>query len=258
MAGLLVCAAAVGCATRGAATRLQGDLAQTDEQVRQLRQQIATVDSLLRQQGSELRRQWVEEKTENEESRLQLQQTRARLDEIARRLAAMVEGVETMRVYGGLSSAAAPTAPVTAADSTTGTTLAIDAQGLYDQAFADMKRGDFAVAAGQFGRFQESFPTSDLADNAGYWLGECHYARRDFASAVAAFEQVVKAYPDGDKAPAAMLKLGFALPETKQKKKAVEYLNDLLHRFPDSEEAGMAKTQLKALGQPVPGGKKRR
>lgn len=254
--GLLVCAAAFGCASRGAATRLQGGLAQTDEQVRLLRQEVAAVDSLLRLQGREMRRQWIDLATQSEESQRQLQQTRVRLDEIAHRLAGMADRAETMRVYGGVSPAAAVAAaapPAVAADSlAAGSGMVEDAESLYDQALADMKKGDYALAAGEFGRFQESFPQSDLADNAGYWLGECHYARQDFARAAEAFEQVAKSYPEGDKVPAALLKLGYALPEIKQRKKGVQYLNELLQRFPDSEEATAARTRLKALGAPVP------
>lgn len=257
VAAVLAGASCFGCASRGAAARLQSDMDQTDEQLRQLRGQVAAIDSLLRQQSGELRRQWVEQATESEESRRQLQQTQARLDEITRRLAAMVEGVETMRVYGGVSSAATPPAAPDAPPAAPAGGLVVDASGLYDQAFADMKNGDYALAAGEFARFLESFPRSELADNAGYWLGECHYARRDFAQAAAAFEQVAKAYPDGDKAPAVLLKLGYALPEIREKKKGVEYLQELLRRFPDSDEAGLARTRLKALGVRVPATKRR-
>ena len=49
-------------------------------------------------------------------------------------------------------------------------------------------------------------PDHSLADNAMYWLGECHYSSGQYAKAVTVFKKLVKAYPKAEKVPDALLK----------------------------------------------------
>ncbi|HVS78585.1 MAG TPA: tol-pal system protein YbgF, partial [Steroidobacteraceae bacterium] len=78
-------------------------------------------------------------------------------------------------------------------------------QSVYGQAFDALKAGSYSVAISGFQGFLNQYPTSPLAPNAQYWLGEAHYVNRDFAAAESAFQTVLDRWPSSSKAPDAML-----------------------------------------------------
>ena len=59
------------------------------------------------------------------------------------------------------------------------------------------------------------YPSSDLLDNAQYWIGEAYYVTRDYEHAARAFRAVGERWPDSRKAPDALLKLGYTQTEQK-------------------------------------------
>src|ERR1700683_5645028 len=63
-------------------------------------------------------------------------------------------------------------------------------QAAYAQAFDALKNANYPVAISVFKQYLASYPTSDLADNAQYWLGEAYYVTRDYDSAAVAFRAV--------------------------------------------------------------------
>ena len=83
-----------------------------------------------------------------------------------------------------------------------------------------------------------------MADNAQYWIGECHYVTGDFAGAIAEFDKVVKNYPKGDKVPAALLKMGISYGRLKNTDEANRYYKMLIQKYPKSPEAASAKERL--------------
>ena len=54
---------------------------------------------------------------------------------------------------------------------------------VYDQASQDLTQGRYAMALQGFRGFLQKFPTSELADNAQYGVGECFFAHSAFDSA---------------------------------------------------------------------------
>ncbi len=93
-----------------------------------------------------------------------------------------------------------------------------------------------------------AYPTTDLSDNAQYWIGESHFAQKKFAEAIVDFTELLKRWPASDKAAAALLKKAYALVETGQKAEAVIQLQYVIHEFPTSDEARLAKSRLKSMG----------
>jgi TolA-binding protein len=83
----------------------------------------------------------------------------------------------------------------------------------YQAAYADYTKGNFPLAVMGFEEFVKRNSQSDLADNALYWVGECHYAQRQFEEAIEVFDRILKEYPEGDKIPAVLLKKGYAYME---------------------------------------------
>ncbi len=141
---------------------------------------------------------------------------------------------------GGASDTGAPTAA--APPVAPGTE-----QSAYMGALDQLKAGKYPDAIDGLRQFLATYPNSDLADNAQYWLGEAYYAAREYPKAADAFKTVLDQWPNSRKAPDALLKLGYTQFELKQYAEARATLTNVTHRFPDSNAAKLASDRLRAL-----------
>ncbi len=116
----------------------------------------------------------------------------------------------------------------------------------YDQATLDLTQGRYGLALQGFREFLRRFPTSELADNAQYGIGECFFAQSVFDSAEVQYGKVESSYPSGDKVPAALYKLALSRERLKKTAAARATLEDLVKRFPNSGEAQLARERLGA------------
>jgi tol-pal system protein YbgF len=119
-----------------------------------------------------------------------------------------------------------------------------DPNQLYDQASQDLTQGRYGLALQGFRDFVRRFPTSELADNAQYGVGESWFAQTQYDSAAAAYAEVEKRFPQGDKVPAAIYKLGLAYDKLGRADEAKKTLQDLVKRYPSSGEAQLARDWL--------------
>jgi tol-pal system protein YbgF len=120
-------------------------------------------------------------------------------------------------------------------------------QSVYGQAFDALKAGSYTVAISGFQDFLSQYPSSPLAPNAEYWLGEAHYVNNDFAAAERAFQAVLDKWPSSSKAPDAMLDLGntqLAQGKTAQGRATLERV---VSQFAGTDAAVRAQTRLKQL-----------
>jgi tol-pal system protein YbgF len=120
-------------------------------------------------------------------------------------------------------------------------------QAVYSSAFDALKTSNYPAAIGGFQTFLSSYPNSDMADNAQYWLGEAYYVTRDYERAGAAFRAVGEKWPSSRKSADALVKLGFTQFELKQYAQARVTLTDVTQRFPDTDAARLAAERLKRL-----------
>ncbi len=116
---------------------------------------------------------------------------------------------------------------------------------LYQKARNLLLEGDVSNAAQLFKTFVEQHPKHNLADNAMYWLGECHYSSGQYAKAVAVFKDLVKAYPKAEKVPDAILKTGYSYLSMDDINRAHHYLKFVLTKYPFSPAAEKAQEKLK-------------
>lgn len=126
-------------------------------------------------------------------------------------------------------------------------TPALTPTSAFNLAYNDYLNGRYELAVGGFQRFLQDFPSTSLAPNAQYWIGECHYAMKDFVRAIQAFERVAQDYPRSERVPAALFKLGLAVMETGDTPKARGYLKRVIEEFSYSDEAKLAKNKLAEL-----------
>ncbi len=117
-------------------------------------------------------------------------------------------------------------------------------QGLYDRSLMELDAGRVAAAEEGFQRFLAENPTSDLADNAQFWLAESALRRTDVDTALAGFRAVVENYPEGNKLPDALLKVGACLALLGEAESAATVYRELLTRFPETAAAEIARARL--------------
>ncbi len=135
-------------------------------------------------------------------------------------------------------------------DSTTPTSPAPvgeDLQSIYDDGYTLFHQKQYSDAEARFAAFLARSPQSDLADNAQFWIGECHYARGDYPAALEAFTEVVDRFPKGNKVPDAMLKAAKTLEATGDIDAARTTYREVETRFPGTAAAAIAGERLAEL-----------
>jgi len=169
-------------------------------------------------------------------------QSRALYGDLEKRLAAL----ETLGGVGGGGGANG----IPAVGASPGAGPAVGAggeQAMYDMAFNALKGSDYPKAINGFKSFVQAYPSSPLASNAQYWLGEAYYVTREYPSAIAAFQKVTTDWPESRKVPDAMVKIGFTQSALGKNGDARVTLEDVVRRFPGSEAAQLASDRLKRL-----------
>jgi tol-pal system protein YbgF len=119
-----------------------------------------------------------------------------------------------------------------------------DDKAAYQAAFNSLKDSQYDRAIAAFQKFLASFPSSPLADNAQYWLGEAYYVNKSFPEAQNAFQRVVDKYPQSRKRPDALLKIGYCEYELKQWDLAKATLSQVATQFPDAPAGHLAQQRL--------------
>ena len=104
----------------------------------------------------------------------------------------------------------------------------------YDQAFSLLKSQNYEAAEAAFSSFVGSYPDSELAPNARYWLAETFYVRGDFAQASKLFAEAFQSNPNGPKAADNLLKLGMSLEGLGKVKESCVTYSEISKRFPNA------------------------
>ena len=123
-----------------------------------------------------------------------------------------------------------------------------DPQALYNSAYNDYLKGSYDLALRGFQQYLESFPSTALAANATYWIGECYYRQRRYRQAIEQYDAVLNRYPRSDKTASALLKKGYAHLELGERSQGVVQLQHVLRQFPTSDEANLARQRLREIG----------
>ena len=117
----------------------------------------------------------------------------------------------------------------------------------YQAAFELLKEQRYAGAGLAFDQFLVSFPQSELADNAQYWLAESHYVTQKFEQALAEFDAVITRYPQSRKVPDALLKMGYCNYELEQWDAARGSLERVQADYPETTAARLAGQRLQRM-----------
>ena len=118
---------------------------------------------------------------------------------------------------------------------------------LYEETLASYHEGKYKEAIAGFEAFLKQHPSSKLADNAQFWIGESYMSQKDYDQAIVAFQDVIEKYPDGNKVPNAMLKQALAFYEIQDSISCRAILKRIVKKFPHSSEAKIAEAKLKTI-----------
>jgi tol-pal system protein YbgF len=253
-----------------------GDVEKSVERVAQQTSSKEEVDKLnqnLTKQVATILRSNADMGTRFDELTRELQTLAGKLEDANRRLAQLSQQIAEAQakmdysaapagtppggvpVAGGGTSAPAPASPApvpvvpapagTAPKPAAGRPAPAD---IYNQALGDYQRGRFDLARQGFEDYVETYPKTDLSDDALFWAAECWSAQKKHREALGVLEQLLKAYPQSDKAPSAHLRKGLAHLELGEKAQAIVQLQFVVHEYPNSDEAKSARQRLRALG----------
>jgi len=118
---------------------------------------------------------------------------------------------------------------------------------IYKSAKQAYDKGDFNTAREEFQKLLKSFPKSENADNAQFWIGEIYYREKWYEKAILEYQKVIEKYPKGNKVTASLLKQGFAFYNLGDRSNARLILSELIKKYPKSNEAKIAQRKLKGM-----------
>lgn len=204
---------------------------------------VARIDSLIQTQAG--MRSDVDALTRQVE-RLQakLEETDFELDKLNQQLEATNDQLQAIRTVA--EEARRTSSPPALVDRTAADTS--DPRALYETAYNDYKAGNYDLAILAFRQYLESYPSTDLADNATYWLGECYYRRSQFQRAIRQFDAVLERFERSDRATSAQLKKAYAHLELGQRDEGVDHLRRVVCGHEGTDEALLARKRLQELG----------
>ena len=98
----------------------------------------------------------------------------------------------------------------------------------------------------KFERLLEAYPTSNLADNSQYWIGECEFGLKHYQTALEAFHKVFQ-YEKTEKDDDAQFMLGQAYHQLGNLDSALVEFNRLKIDYPESEYIGRADAYIRRI-----------
>jgi tol-pal system protein YbgF len=249
--------------------QMMADIRMLQEQTVRLALMLGTLDETLQTllttldaQAQDTRRAFADQKLLVDNLAGGVRIVREKVDETNVRVSSVAQEVEALRLAipprtSPLTQLAVdpetglPTAqtPVPAAVAIAPVNPGVSPQRLYDTAWADYTTGQWALAIQGFEVYISSFPRSELADDAQFYIGNTHYADGQYRAAAEAFEQVVLHYADGDQVAEALYKRGLALDRLGEPDLARQAFELVVQNYPEDNMANLAQQFLDRLGQ---------
>jgi tol-pal system protein YbgF len=118
---------------------------------------------------------------------------------------------------------------------------------LFAAATGDYFRSNYDLALSEFKTYVETYPGSEKADDAQYFIGEILYAQKKLPEASAAFEKVRVISPSGDKTALALYKRGMVLLDMGRKDEAVAQFLTVFKDYSKTKEGQDAFQKLQEI-----------
>jgi tol-pal system protein YbgF len=221
-----------------------------------LQDSIKAVNTRLDDANNTTRKGFADQKVIIDDMGKDMRAIRERVDDTNVRVSNVREELEALRTSIPIAPPAAAV-PIDPADPNATATIAPPAAAplppstaglsptrMFDTARADYAAGQWSLAVTGFDAFLKTFPRSEMADDAYFYIGETYYAQNRWNDAIGAYNQVIQNYPMGNAVPDAYYKRGLAQERLGQLDAARESWNTVLKNYPDSTAGGLAKQSL--------------
>lgn len=129
--------------------------------------------------------------------------------------------------------------------------VSLEEQNLYEAAFNLLKQSRYEDSIQSFQQLVDTWPNSQLADDAYFWMSEARYVNREFEYALSGFRTVVSQFPDSQRVPEALLKIGYIQYDMGTYEEAADTFRDILARFPGHQVTVSAQTRLRRIEQTI-------
>jgi len=243
--------------------QILADIRMLQEQTQQLQVLITTLSESLKAISSKMddqtastRKGFADQKLLVDTLSGDVRVVREKVDETNVRLTSLTQDVEGLReLMPSLSAPAMPgetegegeapgaDAPQPAGPIGTG----VSPRRLFEEAYADYTAGQWTLAISAFETYLKTYPRSELADDAQYYIGESYAGDSKFREAAAAYERVISDYPGSNMLPEAWYKVGISYERLKQPDRARTAFQYVMKNFGDSQAASLARQALVRL-----------
>lgn len=120
-------------------------------------------------------------------------------------------------------------------------------QAMFDNAMGLFRSGKYKEAAQGLTSFTQDYPNSQLATEAGFYLGSSMYATKDFKGSIAQLQKLAQEAPQDPRAPDALLIVAAGKIELNDMAGAKASLEQIVRDYPQSSAADTAKSRLELL-----------
>lgn len=124
-----------------------------------------------------------------------------------------------------------------------------DGDKLYEVAYGDYIRGNYALAVAQLRNYITCFPNTEGAANAQYLIGDSLYKQLDYKNAIPEFDKLIVGYPTSSRMPAARFKKADALLKLDRRREAADEFRFIVSNYPGTPEANQASEMLQQMPQ---------
>lgn len=209
---------------------------------------IAVIERAVAKQGDEIIGPLSSTRTKVDQLSAQFGGLRDMMEEINSRLNKLSQQVDDIKTH--ITTAPPPSPGIDSG--TTGGGAATSSQALFNSAFSDYNRGNFDFAKQQFEEYMRTFPQSEKAADAQYYLGAILYQTNDFAGAVRAFDMVLERFPVTTLSADAQYKKGMALLKLDRAPDAAREFRAVMEKFPNSNVAPISQARLEEIENQKP------
>lgn len=154
------------------------------------------------------------------------------------------------------SAPPAPGAPQGQVPGASATPPAPSADTLWENARRDYSGGKFDLALQEYSDYLRYYPDTDNAPAAAYYIGYIYFNASQFDDAVKAFDKVL-AMPENPKSADSLYYKAVALMKSDHRTDAGVAFKDFVKKYPHNEHVAMAHTNLRNLGLEARTAKKR-
>jgi TolA-binding protein len=118
---------------------------------------------------------------------------------------------------------------------------------MYQTSLGQLRLGSASTARMGFRELLKSYPTSDKAPDALYYIGQS-FETENADSALYYYQQVTRDYAQSPRSGSSYYHIGLIKERANDRAAARDAYQKVVQSFPNSDEAALAKDRLKALG----------